>query len=414
MESLTRRRFLKAAGSSGLVFGAGCSAPTRVSKPGLRTDRGWSTFRGDRYNTGYAPDAEPIDGDPAVKWTVEAGDDFWGSPVVADGTVYAGNADHILYAVDAESGDREWDFKAGHRIEGTPAVADGTVYFASYDQSIYAVDAATGDLEWELETGGLIRSSPKVVDGQVYIGAGCHNLACQWYGEDVEEDGWVYALDADTGEVNWRVNTGVEVVSTPAVGDDTLYIGCSDGHLYALDRATGDERWRYEATDLIWSSPTLGFGTVFFADWDSKVYAVDARSGEEQWTYRSFGTYISGSTALDEEAVYFGHTPANAPPDPTRTNAEVFSLDRNTGEERWAYMTDALEIGSSPAITDEMLYIGGHSQVDEGGTGIYALTKDGEQRWFFEVTQRGVGTSPAIFDGVLYFGAADNNLYALE
>lgn len=414
MEHLTRRRLLQAAGSSVIAFGAGCSAPTADEVDNLETETGWSTFRGDRYNTGYAPEVDPVGRDPSVVWTFEAGDDFWGSPVVADGRVYVGNADHFLYAIDAETGDQEWAFEADHRIEGTPAVADGTVYVASYDQSIYAIDAATGDLEWDLATGGLVRSSPKVVDGGVYIGAGCHNLACQWYGENVEENGWVYALDADSGEVNWRFNTGVEVVSTPAIGDDTVYIGCSDGHLYALDRATGDERWRYEATDLIWSSPALGFETVFFTDWDSKVYAVNARSGEERWTYRSFGSYISGSTAIDEEAVYFGHTPANAPPDPTRTNAEVFALDRETGEERWAYMTDALEIGSSPAITDDMLYIGGHSQVDEGGTGIYALTKEGQRQWFFEVKERGVGTSPAIVDGVLYFGAADNNLYALE
>lgn len=414
MEHPNRRKFLQAVGGSFLALSAGCSAPSREAEPSLRTDPGWSSFRGDRYNTGYAKGTANVGSNPSVKWRFKAGDDFWGSPIVADGRVYAGNADTFLYAVDAESGKLVWKFQADHRIESTPAVANGTVYVASYDRSIYAIDATTGELQWEVETDGLIRSSPKIVDGDLYIGAGCHNLACKWYSEGVSENGWVYSLDAETGEVNWRFEPGIEVVSTPAVGQDTVYVGSSNGKLYALDRTDGSERWHYEATDLIWSSPTLAFGTVFFADWDSKVYAVDAQSGAEQWTYRSFGTYISGSTAVDEDSVYFGHTPANAPPDPTRTNAEVFALDRETGEERWAYLTEALEIGSSPAITDDMLYIGAHSQVDEGGTGIYALTKDGAQRWFFEVKERGVGTSPALLDGVLYFGAADDNLYALE
>jgi outer membrane protein assembly factor BamB len=414
MRHLSRRRFLQSTAGSLVVLHAGCSAPSREPDRGLDTQPGWSTFRGDRYNTGYGENGTDVSEDPAVKWTFKAGDDFWGSPIVAGGRVYAGNGDSSLYAVDAETGDLEWKFRAGHRIEGTPAYADGVVYVGSYDRHVYALDAATGERQWELEMDGLIRSSPKVVDGDVYVGVGCHRLACKWYGDDVSQNGWMYTLDADTGDVNWQFETGTEVVSTPAVGDETIYVGCSDSNLYALDRSTGRERWHYEATDLIWSSPTLAFGTVYFCDWDSKVYAVDAASGEEAWTYNSFGSYISGSTAIDEEAVYFGHTPANAPPDPTRRNAEVFALDRETGEEQWAYLTDALEIGSSPAITDDMLYIGSHSQVDEGGTGIYALTKDGEHRWFFEVKERGVGTSPALLDGVLYFGAADDNLYALE
>lgn len=417
MGELTRRRFLQVGGCSVLVGGAGCVAPARQpdsSGPGLVTEPGWASFRGDRYNTGYAPGVSDVHAEPSVLWTYEAGDDFWGSPVVGDGRVYAGNADHTLYAVEATSGDLAWTFEADHRIEGTPAFADGTVYVGSYDRHVYALDAATGDTEWERATDGLIRSSPTVVDGDVYIGVGCHNLACQFYVDSPGTSGWVYSLDATTGDLNWRIPAGDEVVSTPVVGPDTVYIGSSDDTLYALDRATGRELWRYETDHMIWSSPALGFGTVYVTDWHSKVYAVDAVAGEEVWTYDSFGTYISGSPAIDEETVYFGHTPPNAPPQTTRTNATIFALARESGEERWTYTTDALEIGSSPAITDEMLYIGGHSQVDEGGTGVYALTKDGDFRWFYEVPERGVGTSPAIVDGVLYFGGADDHLYALE
>lgn len=413
MTFMDRRRFLQAAAAATVPFGAGCTAPTQQREPTLRTEPGWAEFRGDRYNTGYATDATDIN-DPTVKWTFNADDDFWGSPVVADGTVYTGSADTHLYAIDAETGEEEWSFQADHRIEATPAYADGTVYVGSYDRHIYALDAATGEVVWSVETDGLIRGSPKVVDGTVYIGVGCNNLACEWYADETSETGWVYALDAETGEVDWRFERGAEVVSTPAVGTENLFIGSSDGYFYAIDRSSGEQQWRYRTRDWIWSSPTLAFGTVYFTDWNSIVYALDAATGEEQWTYNSFGAYISGSTSVDEDAVYFGHTPANAPPDTTRENAEVFALDRETGEERWTYRTDALEIGSSPVVTDESIYIGSHSQVDEEGTGIYALTKDGARRWFFEVTERGVGPSPALLDGVLYFGAADDNVYALE
>ncbi len=413
MTSTNRRRFLKAAAAASIPLGAGCAAPTRRQQPTLQTEPGWAEFRGDRFNTGYAADVTDIE-DPSVKWTFQADDDFWGSPVVADGRVFTGSADTHLYALDAETGEEAWSFQANHRIESTPAYADGTVYVGSYDRHIYALDAETGDLVWDVETDGLIRGSPKVVGGTVYIGVGCNNLACEWYAEGSDDKGWVYALDAETGDVLWRFERGAEVVSTPAVGSQRLYIGSSDGYFYAIDRSTGEQEWRYRARDWIWSSPTLAFGTVYLTDWNSKVYALEAATGEEQWTFNSYGAYISGSTAVDERTVYFGHTPANEPPQTTRKNAEVFALDRETGKERWVYETDALEIGSSPAVTADTIYIGSHSQVDEPGTGIYALTKDGARKWFFEVTERGVGPSPALVDGVLYFGAADDTVYALE
>jgi len=412
MTHTNRRSYLRVAAASVLALGAGCAASSSTGQD-VQTEQGWTEFRGDRYNTGYAPGETDVE-QPSVRWTFEAGGGFWGSPVVADSTVYTGCADNYLYAVDAATGEQEWRFEADHRIEGTPQYADGTVFVGSYDRHIYALDAATGEVQWEVETDGLIRGSPTVADGTVYIGVGCHNLACEWYADGTSDTGWLYALDAATGEVDWHRELGTEVVSTPAVGERNLFVGSSDGYLYALDRSSGEQRWRYRTREWIWASPTLAFGTVYVADWDAEVHAVDAATGEQEWSYSSFGSYISGSTAVDEEAVYFGHTPANAPPDPTRSNAEVFAVERTTGDELWTYTTDALEIGSSPVVTDEAVYIGSHSQVDEPGTGVYALSKNGSPRWFFEVTRRGVGTSPALVDGTLYFGAADKRLYALE
>lgn len=414
MEHLTRRRFLQTSTLSLAGLASGCAAPVAGPDREVETEPGWATFRGDRYNTGYVPGGPDVSSDPEVKWSFEAGGDFWGSPVVGDGTVFVGNADAHLYAIDRETGEPAWTFEAGHRIEGTPAYDDGTVYVGAYDGRLHALDAERGEVRWTLDAEGAIRSSPKVVEDTVYVGTGCHNLACEWYIDEPVTTGQVYAVDAATGEPEWVFDVPDEVVSTPAVGEDTVYIGSSDATLYALDRTDGTERWQFGARDWIWSAPTLSFGTVFFADWDGFVYAVDAASGEPEWTYRTFGAYVSGSTAVDEESVYFGYTPPNAPPDPIRKDAKVFALDREDGSERWTYTTDALEIGSSPAITDDRLYVGSHSQLDEGGTGVYALTKGGTERWFFEVPERGVGSSPALVDGELYFGGADDRLYALR
>lgn len=421
MTRTDRRGFLAAISASALAVGAGCTAPSagqsdEGTHPVADSVTEWPSFRGDRYNTGYAKGVEGPGSEPSVAWRVEADGPFWGSPVVAEGTVYVGSTDSAVYALDAESGEERWTFETDHRIEGAPAYDDGTVYVGSYDMHLYALDAATGEERWSRDLGGLIRGSPTVRDGTVLLGVGCYNLACSWYAEEAEvsENGWLYALDAGSGETAWRHDVGDEVVSTPAVGDGTVYVGASDATLYALEIGSGDVEWTYDAEDMIWSSPALAFGTVFVADWNGLVYAVDAASGDSEWTADTIGNYISGSVAVDEEAVYVGHTPYNTLDDPLTHHGEVFKFDRKTGTERWSFETAALEVGSSPLVTDDRLYVGTHGQTERDDLGVYTISTDGVEEWFLEVGGRGVGSSPALADGTLYFSGTDGWMYAVE
>lgn len=419
MVTTDRRGFLAGLSASALGLVGGCvGAPTRDSDshPVSEPVTEWPSFRGDRHNTGFARGVSPTNADPSVQWTYDADGPFWGSPIVADGSVFVGNADGTLYALDAASGDERWTLSTDHRIEGSPAYDDGAVYVGSYDMRVYAVDAASGEERWRRDLGGLIRGSPTVVDGTVLIGVGCHNLACAPFAEaaDATENGWIYALDAETGETDWRYAVGNEVVSTPAVGDGTVYVGASDDSLYSLDIGSGDVDWTYEADDMIWSSPTVAFETIYFGDWSGIVHAVDAASGDERWTADPFARYISGSVAVDEEGVYVGDTPYNTLDDPSTHYGELFKFDRRTGDELWSFETDALEVGSSPVVTEDRLYFGTHGQTERDDLGVYGLTTDGDEEWFIEVGGRGVGSSPALVDGTLYFSGTNGRMYAVE
>ena len=64
-------------------------------------------------------------------------------------------------------------------MDSSPAVVDGVVYVGSDDDHVYALDAASGQLRWRYQTGNDMDSSPAVVDGVVYVGS---------------EDGYVYAV----------------------------------------------------------------------------------------------------------------------------------------------------------------------------------------------------------------------------
>ncbi|HSE17123.1 MAG TPA: PQQ-binding-like beta-propeller repeat protein [Pyrinomonadaceae bacterium] len=59
-------------------------------------------------------------------------------------------------------------------------------------------------------------------------------------------DGNVCCVDALTGILQWKFATGDIVHASPAVANNTVYIGSRDSYLYALDTDTGQEKWRFK------------------------------------------------------------------------------------------------------------------------------------------------------------------------
>lgn len=107
----------------------------------------------------------PVEDHEWHNWSYEGS-----SPAVADGTVYVGAADERVYALDAESGEKEWEFWTWNNVTGAPVVTPETVYVGSDDTVVYALDVDTGERRWEFATTGRIDGAGgAVVDGYLYI-----------------------------------------------------------------------------------------------------------------------------------------------------------------------------------------------------------------------------------------------------
>ena len=130
-----------------------------------------------------------------------------------------------------------------------------------------------GNLLWSYQyKGAAMCSSATVIAGVAYVGSA---------------DDYIYALDAPSGEVRWRIQTGNEVCSTPAVADGVVYVGSRDHHVYALDAASGLVLWRFETGDEVWSSPAVADGVVYVGSRDHYVYALDAERGALLWRHET-------------------------------------------------------------------------------------------------------------------------------
>jgi hypothetical protein len=86
-----------------------------------------------------------------VRWTYEAGAGFETNPLVIGDTVYSGNRDGFMYAINAADGTLRWKFQTGGPILFSAAASrsGATIYFASNDSYAYAINAQTGGLVWK-------------------------------------------------------------------------------------------------------------------------------------------------------------------------------------------------------------------------------------------------------------------------
>jgi outer membrane protein assembly factor BamB len=49
-------------------------------------------------------------------------------------------------------------------------------------------------------------------------------------------------------------------ISSPAVVGDLVFVGSTDGNFYAVDRESGTLQWKFEAKSRITSSPAVAGG----------------------------------------------------------------------------------------------------------------------------------------------------------
>jgi len=305
----------------------------------------------------------------------------------AGAVVGLGQASATATGADAvEPGELLWEFDTGDPVKmSSPTVVDGTVYIGAgapgdieTEGGMYAVNADTGDQEWAFDGAGQISASPTMVDGTVHVGS---------------EDGTFYALDADSGTQEWEFDADNGIDSSLTVVDGIVYTGTAgfqDGSIHAIDTGTGEEVWTFDGPkNSVRGSPTVWQGSVYVGSSDENLYARDATTGEEVWTFDADGRLLSSPTVADG-VVYVG-----------TKDGYLHAVDATTGEEVWTYQTPTSVFRSSPTVSQGVAYVGdaqGHVSAVDVGTG--------EEVWTWEdsTSTATMSSSPTVVDGVLYIG----------
>jgi len=148
-------------------------------------------------------------------------------------------------------------------------------------------------------------------------------------------DGWVYALEPETGKEVWRFNcnpadsewelggygTKNNLIATPVFADGKVYIGVGQdpehgtgiGHLYCIDAGGQGDVTR---THQVWhrgnddfgrtmSTAAVADGLLYVADLAGIFYCLDIKTGEAVWTH-DLESAMWGSPMLVDGKIYIG------------------------------------------------------------------------------------------------------------
>jgi polyvinyl alcohol dehydrogenase (cytochrome) len=138
----------------------------------------------------------------------------YGQPTVAGGRVFVGVDTGYVYALDAATGCVHWSFLAEtgvrNAISVAPAGARRAAYFGDIRANVYAVDADTGELLWKVNVDphpvAVVTGSPTLHEGRLYVPVSSREEAAGgslFYGCCTFR-GSIVALDAGTGRQIWK------------------------------------------------------------------------------------------------------------------------------------------------------------------------------------------------------------------
>jgi polyvinyl alcohol dehydrogenase (cytochrome) len=374
-------------------------------------------------NTANASDLRRI-------WFFNTHDVVTATPAVVGNTVYVGDWSGRFYALRRSDGTRRWVRKtkvhprvyAGQIVSSAAVARVGgqrTVFFGG-GKTMYALRTSDGSIRWSRELGRKgdgndpteIESSPLVVGNTVIVGWDVHN-------SPAGEEAGVLALDARTGEVQWRTVTapsdGNGNGNGNGNGEARAATGSGCGDVWGSPTVDVERRLVFVGTGNCVTSPT-GWGRFSEA-----VVALDLDDGAVRWTYQphepnrddlDFAGAPNLFSSSGRDLVGLGGK-----------DGTYYALDRETGTLVW----------STPVVTPGLIQPGsnfstggfiGPTAVGEGlitgGTAIggapylHALdTTTGAVAWQQPIAAPTYG-APALGGGVLVIGGTDFTLRALD
>ncbi len=346
-------------------------------------------------------------------WAFATGGAVWGGIAYHDRHIYFGSDDGHVYAVEASTGAEVWRFDTGAAIRARPVIANGNLLVQSDNGYLYRLDIDTGNEAWKsrLQLNLKPRLSPDepgfqydyyasaaiVQNGQIYTGSA---------------DGSLYALNEQTGAVNWSFATQSIITTTPAVSGSQVVTGSHDGKVYALNADSGSLLWKYDTGAAVTSSPAIAEGLVIIGSRSYDILGLSLADGDLEWNRYYWFSWVESSPVINTGTVFIGSS-----------DAQLLSAFRTAdGELQWQFDTGG-SAWAQPAVNQRAVFIGAVGVADyivDHQAGFYAIDlHTGTGLWQLVVEQSGnpamwgFASAAAIGPEHVFVGNLNGSVYAI-
>lgn len=280
-----------------------------------------------------------------------------------------GEADHTLHHLSAAvSLEKAWETDIGAAssravLTAPPVAADGKLYVTDAEARVSAFNMETGERLWRAELAPKIKEKFRLREmfrgpdpAEIGFGGGVAIDAGRLF--VTSGFGFVAALNAESGEEIWRVETTSPVRTPPTAYRGAVFVVTNTNELIALNEADGARLWDYqsyeEAARILSSASPTAAGDLVVAPFSSgEVVALLSDSGRPLWndtltrntTLTSLATLndIAGSPVIDRGLVY------------VVSHAGLFAaIDIRSGNRVWEVPIASLQM---PWVAGDYIYV---------------------------------------------------------
>lgn len=273
--------------------------------------------------------------EPAKAWTARVAGStnrmrLAAAPVVGGGKLFAEGTDGVIVAFDKATGARLWERGDGDMTKdqapsafgGGVSYEGGKLYATNGVGDVKALNADTGEVLWKVKPAGPLRGAPTVAFGQLFV---------------MTQDNQLISLNINDGSLVWdesgsTTQSGVFGVAAPAAGQGTIVAGYSSGELSAYRYENGRTLWSdaLARTNIsttvgtitdIDADPIIDSGRVYALGQGGRMAAYELVTGQRIWELNLAGI---STPAIAGEWIF------------TLTDdARLLAIARSSGRVRW-------------------------------------------------------------------------------
>ncbi|WP_267983414.1 outer membrane protein assembly factor BamB [Flocculibacter collagenilyticus] len=306
--------------------------------------------------------------EPKVNWQTSIGSGVKHyfsrlTPAIYKDTVFVASRDGIVKALDLVTGDEKWQQTLGEsasfweitsnksaRLSGGVTIAYGNVYIGSENGEMFALSSETGELLWHTKVKGEVIAPVAFGEGLIFV----HTAA-----------GNIIALHPDNGEQRWIVEQEIPPLSlrgssAPLFNNGGVIVGSATGKVSAVIASQGVTAWETPiaeakgATDLarlvdVDTQPKVVGNTLFSIAYNGNLVALEIRSGRVMWK-REYASYVDFT--YDSSNLYV-----------TDSQGHVFAIDAQTGIEKWSQTGLSNRGVTGPEVVSDYVVVGDNEGV---------------------------------------------------